>query len=59
MMIPRDPSFIKKFKLKHCTEAFVEHVVQKKKYVYAQIKFTMRDSHSPMELNQAKAMEEE
>ncbi|KAH8084050.1 mitochondrial genome maintenance protein [Filobasidium floriforme] len=26
-----DPSFIKQFKNKHCTEAFVEHVVQKKK----------------------------
>ncbi len=27
----RDPSFIREFKAKHCVEAFVEHVVQKKK----------------------------
>lgn len=26
-----DPSFIREFKAKHCVEAFVEHVVQKKK----------------------------
>lgn len=57
--IRRDPSFIKKFKTKHCTEAFVEHVVQKKKYVYAQIKFTVKESYSPVILDQTKAMEKE
>jgi hypothetical protein len=27
----RDPTFIKDFKKKYCTEAMVEHVTQKKK----------------------------
>jgi len=47
----RDPSFIRMFKAKHCTEAWTEHVASKKKYVakcrdYQISKLT--DSPSPM-----------